>query len=143
MLNITATVATSSAQPQVMKAPGNIDLKNKTFLEACQGFALPLLTNGAKFIADTAYRGKAGACRCGCCGKYYKPGTTAFFRIWNDFQRLYDTYGADKTVELKVAIDVWKDEYCIDLVYPATPGSRNLKCITLYFRRPAAYISAE
>lgn len=140
MLNITATIATNPdpAKHQVIEASASIDLKNKTFLEACQDFALPLLANGARFTTDTAYRGKAGACRCGCSGKYYKPGTTAFARVVNDFQKLYDAYGADKTVELKAAIDVWKDEYCIDLAYPATPGSRNLKCITLYFRCPAA-----
>ena len=52
MLNIIATIATNPAQHKVINASANINLKNRTFLEACQEFALTFLSAG--FIADTA-----------------------------------------------------------------------------------------
>lgn len=108
------------------------------FIQSCQAFILPFVTGFKAFKADTAYRGTAGACRCGCSGKYYVPGSTGYKRIFNDFQKLVNVYGSDRKFELKVKIDLWNNDYCIDLEYPATPGSRNMKCITLYYHKASA-----
>ena len=79
---------------------------------------------------EITYRGKQGACRCGCSGTYSEPGSKGFMRNLSDWQRLY-------TGRIPGRIDLFQvknpKEFCVDYGYETPAG--NPKCLTIYFKR--------
>lgn len=133
-LRITDYSAASAATPTQA-----VVTEDKPFLQAVQELlqlSHPELKN---FKADTAYRGKANECRCGCSSKYFAPGTIGYKRIMNDFNKIIAEASQNASSFIpEPLVDIWPSDYCIDLTYPTGKFSRNLRCITLYFHKQSA-----
>jgi hypothetical protein len=79
-----------------------------------------LLINKGKSVKDITqiYRGKDHACRCGCCGRYFKAGEKGFTRAINEMSKT--------------------DFYCFNVEYGDTYINipydyDNDKCFCIYF----------
>lgn len=82
---------------------------------------------------DQIYSGKDHACRCGCSGKYYKPGDKSFKRILNSLKKSIcsDDY-YDKADLADAVYSVYPDGR---LEYVNIPNGLQVKdhCYCVYF----------